>query len=393
MFNKTFKDIAGTDIQNLIASGASEGNNLEFKREPWGNGDEEVREMLRDVSSMANAYGGYLLIGIDEEDSTGKAKQAVDVPDAENYRDRLLASCMANLQPRIIGLDIKTIECEGAKKVVLIKVPDSLNLHQVTFKGLYQFWRRHDRQKSRMTYEEIRDTVIKNNMGSSQNTHLLKQRKSILAATGKPLIMVTAQPVKTEIELFKIGNEKLRDILKNSGGRYAGWNLDFRYDTAKPTIHGLSISDNSRSVNLFRDGYMEASIEIVKGYVYDDKEVYIDGSAKEAKLFRSPALVEFTDSFLKKIQIVMSEIGYEAPMSYSVALLNISGFVLYDGKEGGFHHSHAIWRDGGNIEIEPITFEFLKPEYIAKELCDRLWQAFGFEGEPYYKDGKFVFAS
>ena len=244
-----------------------------------------------------------------------------------------------------------------------------------------------------MTYEEIRDTVIKNNIGSSQNTHLLKQRKSILVATGKPLIVVTAQPVKTEIELFKIGNEKLRDILKSSGGRLAGWNLDFKFDMAKPTIHGLAISDSGKSVNLFRNGYMEASIEILKGYVYEDKEVHIEGSLKQVKLFRSPALVEFTDSFLKKVQAVMSEIGYEAPMSYSIALLNISGFVLYDGNEGGFHHSHSIWRDGENIEIEPITYEFLKPEYIAKELCDRLWQAFGFEGEPYYKDGKFAFAS
>ena len=139
MFNKSFKDIAGADIQKLITSGASEGNNLEFKRKPWENGDDEVREMLRDVSSMANAFGGYLLLGMDEEDGTGKAKEIIGVSDAENYRDRFLASCMANLQPRIIGLDIKSIECEGAKKVILIKVPDSLNLHQVTSKGYTNF--------------------------------------------------------------------------------------------------------------------------------------------------------------------------------------------------------------------------------------------------------------
>ena len=75
MFNKSFSEINSSDIEGLLTSGASEHSNLEFKKQIWGTADEEVREMLRDISSIANAYGGYLIVGIDEEDDTGKAKR------------------------------------------------------------------------------------------------------------------------------------------------------------------------------------------------------------------------------------------------------------------------------------------------------------------------------
>ena len=151
-----------------------------------------------------------------------KQKEIINVSNAEQDRDRILASCMANLHPRIIGLDIKMVECKDNKKVILIKIPDSLNLHQITFKGLYQFWKRHDRQKSRMTYEEIKDTILKNNLASSQNISLLKERKSLMNGRGRSVLMLTAQPIKPEAELFKVGNEKVRDIIRKSGEKEEG---------------------------------------------------------------------------------------------------------------------------------------------------------------------------
>ena len=45
----------------------AESERLEFKREAYGRADDDVREFLKDISSMANAAGGFLLIGVDAD--------------------------------------------------------------------------------------------------------------------------------------------------------------------------------------------------------------------------------------------------------------------------------------------------------------------------------------
>src|SRR5262249_17473302 len=98
MFTKTFAEIGTSDLQQLISAHAQEHQMLEFKRDVWGNSDEDIREMLRDISSMANAYGGHIVVGMDE-DASGVAVSLVPVPDADGQRDRIFASSLANLQP------------------------------------------------------------------------------------------------------------------------------------------------------------------------------------------------------------------------------------------------------------------------------------------------------
>ena len=55
-FRKPFDAIASEDLHFLIEYRVAEGQNLEYKKQQWGRNDEEVREMLRDISAMANAY-------------------------------------------------------------------------------------------------------------------------------------------------------------------------------------------------------------------------------------------------------------------------------------------------------------------------------------------------
>jgi predicted HTH transcriptional regulator len=48
--------------------------------------------MLRDVSSIANADGGVLILGI-AEDGESQAVKILPVPDAEGEADRLMKLC------------------------------------------------------------------------------------------------------------------------------------------------------------------------------------------------------------------------------------------------------------------------------------------------------------
>jgi predicted HTH transcriptional regulator len=95
--------------------------------------------MLRDISSMANAEGGALVVGIDE-DGEDAAQRLMPVPDAEMQANRIIASCSANIAERIPGLQARPVPIGGGFAIV-VRVPRSYRKpHMITFGGVTDFW-------------------------------------------------------------------------------------------------------------------------------------------------------------------------------------------------------------------------------------------------------------
>ncbi|PMR58833.1 hypothetical protein C1A38_22700 [Verrucosispora sp. ts21] len=86
-----------TQVTGLIPATA-EGPDLDFKRDTYGSRDKDRKALCGDVGGLANANGGLLILGM-EEDSQGRAARAegVDISDAE--RLRLHQTVVANVQP------------------------------------------------------------------------------------------------------------------------------------------------------------------------------------------------------------------------------------------------------------------------------------------------------
>src|SRR4030042_326905 len=80
------------------------------------------------------------------------------IEDAEAASARITSSCLSNIDERIPGLQIHLVPLSNGKHIIVIRIPKSPRApHMITFKGLYQFWKRHDRQKSRMSIAEIKE--------------------------------------------------------------------------------------------------------------------------------------------------------------------------------------------------------------------------------------------
>jgi len=152
--------ISQADIRQLLENHTHESQTLEFKRESYGRSDEDIREMLRDISSMTNAFGGDLLLGVDEdEEGVAIALPGIDRSDEEAAR--IVSSCLSNIDERIPGLVTQPVLLRNSRQVLLIRVPKShRGPHIITFKGLNQFWVRHDRQKSRMSSTRLRRRAL-----------------------------------------------------------------------------------------------------------------------------------------------------------------------------------------------------------------------------------------
>ena len=59
--------------------------------------------MLRDITSMTNAFGGDLLLGV-EEDEEGVAIALPGIDRADDEGARIVSSCLSNIDERIPGL-------------------------------------------------------------------------------------------------------------------------------------------------------------------------------------------------------------------------------------------------------------------------------------------------
>jgi predicted HTH transcriptional regulator len=140
IFQKNFDQLVGSDITNLIDTKYKERQGMEYKREMYGRNDSDKKELLRDISSIANAYGGYLIVGIETDDEE-IPNRTVGVVDAENERNRIEQLCLASIEPRIPGLKTRVIRLNTGEDIIIVIIPRSIRKpHMITHTGLNQFW-------------------------------------------------------------------------------------------------------------------------------------------------------------------------------------------------------------------------------------------------------------
>jgi predicted HTH transcriptional regulator len=72
-----------TILQTLVSNKVAEGKKIEYKQALPGNSDSEKKEFLADVSSFANAIGGDLIFGVEEEASANEITQKLVMLDGE----------------------------------------------------------------------------------------------------------------------------------------------------------------------------------------------------------------------------------------------------------------------------------------------------------------------
>jgi predicted HTH transcriptional regulator len=72
-----FDSIDDNDLQELIDAQVPEGLKIDFKLTNYGNSDKDKKELLKDVSALANSHGGHLVLGVEE--SEGVASKIVGI--------------------------------------------------------------------------------------------------------------------------------------------------------------------------------------------------------------------------------------------------------------------------------------------------------------------------
>jgi hypothetical protein len=175
MFGKRPSELTPDDIDRVVSEQVQEGSQVECKGtlpakgsavDPWVSGRDHVGEFARnklveEVIAFANAYGGWLLVGIEEtREKPARASALVPIRDCAELAERLRLMCRDCIEPTLPILEVAGVAMETDRAgVVVFHVPKSRmapHRHTVT-KECYI--RRADRTE-KMTMREVQDLTL-----------------------------------------------------------------------------------------------------------------------------------------------------------------------------------------------------------------------------------------
>ena len=222
------------DLQALINLSVQEDERIEFKRDlpankgqdPWYDGrsigNKAKTEILEESVAFANAFGGALILGIDEKESKngpGAANKISPIPRCAELADRLGLVFRDCVEPHIPGIEVIPIETQDDAGAVVIRVSRSRLAPHRVIPSLVCPIRRSDRCE-KMTMREIQDLVLNLARGTEKLDTLLNERSERFEEEFRDFnfqqdtigIRATAAPLGDEI-WFDPSHKALRDEL------------------------------------------------------------------------------------------------------------------------------------------------------------------------------------
>lgn len=371
---KKLSDLQPEDFQRLVNDRVQECDTVEYKRDMYGNADAAKREMLKDITSMANHRGGYLLIGIDENDE-GIPTDIVGI-EAGGHVERITSCCLDNVDKRIVGLDVRDVPLSNGRVVTIISIPESVNApHIITHTGLNQFWKRHGRQKDKMTIDEIGEAFDKSLSNLNRIDRFIFTRKAeILEDIGdKTFMVISAAPRYLRNEaIFNSRDENLRNLISQPP-RLQQVSSGISCGRPYPTINGLRADNHApysrmdipvtMYIEVFASGYIEFGVLIER----DNNLGIVIRS-----LVEPPLIVDF----MGFVQSVYEQYLPFSPLVIFFFILNAKGIWLVTSNHTE-RESREKW-ERQHLELGEFYVDNISEErkLLTKVICDRLWQCF-----------------
>ncbi len=372
---KRLSDLQGQDLQRLVSDQVQERDTLEYKRDMYGNSDDDKREMLRDISSMANHHGGYVVVGI-EEDEEGIPTRIGGI-EASNHVERITNSCLDNIDRRIVGLSVEDISLSNGRVVIVISVPESINApHMVTYRGLNQFWKRHGRQKDKMTIDEIEEAFHKRLSNLNRLDGFLFTRKAqILENIGdQTQMLMSASPAFLRDEvIFHNQDDNLRQMILNPPQQLPRGQISC--GRPYPTLNGLRAD---QSTPYYNNSAFDEYIEVFSnGYVEFGKQ--IEREHEQGVYIASGVEIPLIVNFMRFIESIYGQYLPLASLVVSLSILNAKGIWLAVSSHSS-EDSRVKWQEQ-HLELGKFYAENISGErkLLTKAICDRLYQAFNRE--------------
>ncbi len=414
LHDKFAAEVSASDLQELLDMRAVEDQWLDYKREAY----EPVKrhQMLKDIVALANAAGGYLLIGA-EETRGGAIKAFRRIPNARQVADDMLKSCLQNISPRILDLEIAAVTAPDGSEIVVVRVPSSASRpHMFTLGGRTQFVSRYGTHNREMTVEEIRalfladrsllslrelsakvdDLIGRQTQATitaiqpSDNALSLSSPKELMYLMDKrfqeqfpdlPYYRIRATPAQLDPERVDINDAAVRQLFQQPPQtRTDGWVI-WHMREVKVTSEGLlgTTGGGTQRLVLLRNGYVEFS------HPGRDEAFQWAQSPEEAAshpLLYSYAVCEFAVNFARLVAAIAENVRFRGEYLFKQDYVHIRGFRLRADRppDRGFYRTVSQPFAGehlGGLQLgAAVPFD---ADQTAFRLVEQVYSAFGYE--------------
>src|ERR1017187_4514082 len=384
MIPKEFEAITKADIEALVANGVAEGRTIEYKQQLHGNGDEDKKEFLADVSSFANAGGGDIIFGVaDKRDGNGKTTgipekadglAGVNVDEQIRRLDDMLRS---GIDPRIPGYRIRSIDGFATGPVLVIRVPKSwASPHMVTFRGASRFFSRTSAGKYQLDVREIRAAFTASGDLRGKISAFHSERLGKIIANEAPvslpagpkiilhLVPLTILDPIAQIDLGPLFDDPnsispLQFFSKNQRINFDGY-LGYSQSTQGTDFHGY--------VQVFRSGVFEAVDAELSNHADESKIVH---SYDVEKMILDAAKMYFKAAKL---------LGIPLPLVVMATFTGLKGFDFSSGlQRRTTRRMHNIDRDILLLPDVMLEDYGTPPDLLLRPVFDAFWQSAGFK--------------
>jgi hypothetical protein len=382
---KCVQDLTEADLTSLISRQIAEDKVIDYKRDAIGKTDSDKKEFLYDVSSFANASGGYIIIGMEEEHGVPKGLMGLAATDPDKEILRLEEIIRDGIRPRLHGVQCKAIPIEGGRITIAMCIPKSWNPpHQVVFQKAFRIYGRSSNGKYLLDVDELRSIFSLSENVSDKLRRFRASRISRIAAGETPvnlpegaieiihIVPLSAFSTAASVDFSKVVQDRSHFITATGYGGSMRHNIDGLLAYA---LQGDGPAESY--TQLYRSGIVEIVSHI--------------GEWKPRGMLVLPSL-SFEKGVITKagggIEI-LKRVAVSPPVIIMLTLVGIKGWRM--GVESAVRDLHPFDRDPLLIPELMIESFDQDPPSMLKPILDAAWNASGFERSPLFDgDGRWT---
>ena len=423
--NRRISEIDPQELINLIRT-QEENLWLDFKQQDYHRDpkdpDKHKREICKDVTAMANAEGGYILIGVSE---TNKIAQGLfSVPDAEKVAQSIRDTCLQFIDPRIPNLEVERYPhpLEWRNKdieLVIIHIPPSeMRPHSFLWKNSTNFVKRYgDVTREFPVSELIQDLLIRYqpriiSQIESQLSSILREtrrerRNSISpeddaldvdevrelirimelrfkeTISDQPYYRILAVPTEFNPDAVDTRDKGIRNTMYNPPNRrYANFGvtgiLEREVSFSHEGIQGPNITGGE--IILLKNGFLE-----VRCPLYTSNFQWRREESQISTPWLYPYVVcEFPVTFLKLVKAIYEASGINSNVIVQQEYYNLIGFMLPRGNPANvafaaFQDERIVYQGERPIISKRTLESDFMPDHVAYDLVKEVYDYFGLD--------------
>ncbi|MCK4130204.1 ATP-binding protein [Ralstonia pseudosolanacearum] len=384
-------DTTQTDLDRLLEDKVPEGPHLDFKRDLPAAWDEKAKHrLMADVTAFANAGGGDIIYGIDEDVDARAASIIPQMVDSVDQEVRRLQDFLLNLaEPRMPGTQVYAVPViagGNSGHVVVIRIPESwAGPHRV--KTNQQFFVRDGLRNRQLDMPEIRALFLQSE-NRAQRIRDFRNSRLGKVLTGEVPYKLTASTV---LVLHLMPLQAVLGVVDVDPVQYLGQRRQIPIvaspSSAVTSLVNLDGAAGARNVVengtngytlLFRNGFIESTWVLRSGD--PAYQAVLPGGAYE----------DYVAQFVTAARQELTHWGLAGQAVVMLSILNAKAVTL------GIQRPYA-YPETGNFDRDVLAIPDVElPDESdvrveLRPLFDLVWQSAGFAGSPHYDgDGNWV---